>query len=1151
MPVLQNEFKTAFGCAAVAHVPGSLKKRVLIFSSHGDIKTQNLVNGSITTIGTGYNQISGITVTEDGKTLFIADSDKAGKKSTVYSAKLSEANKTKALKLFSETGQIMQLVIQKKSLYYVNQKRNSLSVFDLTQKKSRDISKTLTDAAGLLIDTKNKKAYVSQTKEGKIVGVDLNTGVSSILLKGLKKPAYLSWIDASFNEFLFTEATNKDSLKSFNINNGTTEIVISDKVSNSLRTAFKNNDLLIVCALKKIFWYSLKPDFPIQIKINTQSPFIGTYERLVLNFGTTGLTLHDLDFRFSNGEGSGRISLSSDDESAPNEIMLLVGYMIGKHTLEIFKKGTAGKLSVLDFEITGIWKDTNASPSHWLTGPLSHFTTGYTWGGGPTTPQNVDVHSQAGTRNICILMVDTSSGRYPTGAALTTIQNEWIDGAVGTTAGADGKVRSAKAYYEEVSRNVFTLSLVAGQAPLINLPNSWTDYFTKMPTPWPSNSFAPIDNSALAQACISAAAALVDGGGNPIINFQQVQTLILVVRSQGAAATDNFFWPQAWGGAFTVPGGSASMNVLGMPDDWNPVRDSRTIYETLSHEIGHNLGLPDLYTNANEFYSTEIQARDIGDFDLMSSEQTLPDFSVGNKMQLGWVRPEWVLPLDFSRSTVPLDINVDIHASELGAPPSGRVSAIEIRIADGWNYYFEYRAGQVTQIGDQELHFPSDDVTGTNVIVGTDMTSEAFTFPIARPQIMRLQRDAENENSFFDAGEDYKETDTSSMAISDFIMSVTSTAVDFARVRIRYGTNGRPDLSIRPWPGGNNWQSPDLEVQNTKSLADPALKNQPWIGHPNTIVARYKNRGPVTARNVKVNFYIKDFTVGGAPEVFLGSDTQDVPPETSTPFVDFKTSWVPNNDGHKCIIARTALYIDASVNPNIVEVTDTNNEAQTNYTRYISASASPAHREILEVAFHNPFKKRAEIYVIPQIAGTFANFYRLYLEHSSLKLNSGETRKIKVMVESEYAGQEWLMRNIEKGRINEKFFYEDTRMSLVGYGIPPKRPEHPALLGGVQINVGSGRATAFERFSLENNSVFGKVIVVDDGSPASGKAYVTLFPDKPIDAVTITVNLDTKGGFFIREIKNRFNELKARRISGHYGGRPGMAPCDAREEIIL
>jgi hypothetical protein len=44
----------------------------------------------------------------------------------------------------------------------------------------------------------------------------------------------------------------------------------------------------------------------------------------------------------------------------------------------------------------------------------------------------------------------------------------------------------------------------------------------------------------------------------------------------------------------------------------------------------------------------------------------------------------------------------------------------------------------------------------------------------ARPQIMRLERDAEGENSFFTTGQDYKETDTSGMAIPDFRMSVVS-----------------------------------------------------------------------------------------------------------------------------------------------------------------------------------------------------------------------------------------------------------------------------------------------------------------------------------------------------------------------------------------
>lgn len=1148
-----KEFKATLVCGIFVTVPSKLiklKEKVFIFSSNtGRIRVQNLKTGTLSLLGKGYKKVSGMAVADDGKTLFVADNDTVANIATIYQVSLSNANKSSAKKVWSQPGQIMQLAIDDKALYFVDQAHNSLSVFSFVKKQAKVITNALNKPIGLLLDG-NGKAYVSEHKKGTIQEVVLNTGVNSEVLSGLKKPAYLSWIDGAKKDILFTEASVTDTVKSYSLLNNQTAVVVEDKLGNSVAGAVKHGNLIVVNALKRLFWYDFNP-YPIQIEVHNKTPFIGTFERLIFHFGTSGLTVEDLVYTFSSGEGSGRISLSKDNESAPNEVMMLVGYMVGNHKLEITKKGTAEVVGVLEYEITDVWTDNNASPSHWLTGSLSHFNTGYTWGGGPTTPQNIDVLPQSGTRNVCLLMVDTSSARYPGGAALTTIQDEWVNGTIGTAPDADGKVRSARAYFQEVSQNVFTLNLVGGQAPVVNLPNAWTDYFSAMVSPWPSNSFRPIDASAFAQACISAAAMLTDGGGNALINFQQVQSLILIVRSQGTATTDNFFWPQAWGGAFTVPGGSASMSVLGMPDDWSSVRDSRTVFETLSHEIGHNLGLPDLYTSGNTFYSAAVAARDVTSFDLMSSEQLLPHFSIGNKMQLGWVRPEWVLPLDFSRSTIPLDMTINIHASELGAPPAGRVSAIEVRIADGWNYYFEYRAGQLIQIGDQQFQNPSGDDTGTNVVLGTDMISSTFTFPIARPQIMRLPRDAENENSFFDAGEDYKETDTSSMAISDFNMTVLSTASDFATVRIRYGTNGRPDLYIRPWPGGDIWQSPDIEVQNTKSLADPALHNQPWIGHPNTLVARFKNRGPVTARNVKVDFFIKDFTVGGAPEVFLGSDIRDIPPESAaTPFVEFTTSWIPNNDGHKCIVARTPLYIDTSVNPNIVEVTDSNNMAQTNYSRYISAAASPAHREITAVSLHNPFDKKTDIYVIPQIKGYFAHFYRLYLEHSSLKLNPGETKKVKVMVESEYAGQQWFSEQLKKKQINERFFSEDTRMSLVGYGVPPNTPAHPVLLGGVQINVGSGRATKFEQFEHADNSVFGRVIVVDDGSPASGNAYITFFAEKIEEAITVTVNLGTKGEFFIREIQ-QYDKIKPKRIVAHYGGNPGLAPCDADNEIKL
>ena len=215
-----------------------------------------------------------------------------------------------------------------------------------------------------------------------------------------------------------------------------------------------------------------------------------------------------------------------------------------------------------------------------------------------------------------------------------------------------------------------------------------------------------------------------------------MQSLIVVVRSAGTASTDNFFWPQAWGGSFTVPGGSANMNVLGMPDDRDTLRDTCTIPET-SHELGHNLGYPDLYTNPNPLYSTDVQSRDITNYDLMSSEGELPHMSVAQKMETGWVRRRAVSPR--SRCVSPT----------VGTTTSGTDARRAARSATS-----SFRPTPATP--------PTAPCSAPTVI------SQSFTFPIARPRVMRLRPDAEGENSFFSSGRDYKETDASSMAIADF-----------------------------------------------------------------------------------------------------------------------------------------------------------------------------------------------------------------------------------------------------------------------------------------------------------------------------------------------------------------------------------------------
>ncbi|MEZ5319082.1 MAG: hypothetical protein R2752_16900 [Vicinamibacterales bacterium] len=1115
----------------------------LLVSSGRQVWLQNLTDGSLRVVGDGYDMPAGLAVGPDGKTLFIADVDPALRQYVIYEASLDRADRRHATAIARGSGQPMQLAVAGRRLFFADRLHGRLMGIDLSSPKSAPapLLAGLSAPTGVLASGNGRHLYVSESGAGRLVSVVPGEERRSVERLGLASPQYLS-MSESGKALVIPQHARAGFVQAWAPGAPAAETLVTLGPDDRPIAAWELGGRLVVATARHIHWWDLVAvvDLPVTLTADTDTPFIGSYVRVRVDPGTTGLAFDDLRFELPDGEAAGTISYARDDESAPNEVMLLVGYQPGPHELQAVDRATNAVVATWTFEITHRWADADRSPAHWSVGALSSFTTGYTWGGGPGTPQNVNVIPQSGTRNVCILTVDVSDARYPTGTAFDAIRTRWSDGAV-------GPAPSARTYYEEVSRNGFTLALAGGGVLGISLADTWADTFSMMPSPWPSNSFAPTNNVAFAQACVSAAAALTDGSGNALVDFQQVQSLILVIRSMGATATDSFFWPQAWGGSFTVPGGSANLAVLGMPDDWDTVRDTRTIAETLSHEIGHNLGYPDLYTNANSLYSADIQSRDITNYDLMSSEQQLPHLSIAQKMETGWVQSAWVMPFDFSRSTIPLDQTVTLHAAELGAPPAGRFSAVEVRITDGWNYYFEYRRGQGGQIGDQQLGTSGD--TANGAVLGTDVISQSFTFPIARPQVIRLRPDDEGEASFFTTGQDYKETDTSSMAIADFRMSVVSTAADNAQIRIQYGTNGRPDLYIRPWPGGDNWQSPDIEVRNARSMADPAQwTNVPWVGHANTVIARYRNRGPVTCRNVRVDFYVKDYTVSGGPEVWIGSDTHDVPPESTTPVVEFQTSWIPPNDGHKCLIVRTPLYIDASVNPNIVELSDGNNSAQSNYSRYIAASASPAKRGIAEVTLHNPFDQRAEIYVVPQIKGAFASLYRLYMEHASLKLDPGASRKVKIMVESLYGdprlGALW-------ERYGQKIFYEPTRISLVGYGIPAETPAHPILLGGAEILASSARATKFETFGGEPREgiVRGRVVVVANGSPAPGLVLLTFRAPSETEANTITVPLDAQGYFVLRGGAELLKKFKAKRISAHYPGRPGYADCDAPNDL--
>ena len=209
---------------------------------------------------------------------------------------------------------------------------------------------------------------------------------------------------------------------------------------------------------------------PTRISMEYDVLFIGEYSRIVVTPGA-GLTFDDLEFQLTNGADSGSISLCRDDLSVRNEIMLLAGWRPGLHELRVVRSGSSPVqvLAHKNFRITDVWNNDLRTPRHWSSGNLNDFVTGYTWGGGVGTPQNVNVIPASGTRRIILVFVDTTTARYPDpGMELTNIQTQWTNAIVGP--------QGSSTYWSEVSYNNYTLAF-NGAPQLVHLGNSWDDNF--------------------------------------------------------------------------------------------------------------------------------------------------------------------------------------------------------------------------------------------------------------------------------------------------------------------------------------------------------------------------------------------------------------------------------------------------------------------------------------------------------------------------------------------------------------------------------------------------------------------------------------------------------------------------------------------------
>ena len=853
---------------------------------------------------------------------------------------------------------------------------------------------------------------------------------------------------------------------------------------------------------------------PVTLKLSKKRLFVGSFAQFHVEIDpASGLALEDLDFVVPSGLAGGLVSLSRGpgfDARRP-VLMLLAGHAPGTHRIEAVERSTGNVVGKAKYGLHAAWRGQRKGPSLWFSGTPRASLAGAAWGGGPAGPQNVDVVPATGTRRIAILFVDTSSQRHSTDApVMQGHRDRWMDEIIDGVTVA-GQSRSTRAFYREVSYGNFDLS--AATFGPVSLSGDWDTYFNADGTP----------KGSYFQAAVTA--------GDGLIDYSLFDTVLCVSPTVPATATTaaKAAWPYAsigaWG-PYTTGDGNLNLGVVSMPNEWG-LAGNREIHETFAHELGHNLGLGDQYTPS-------VAARNPGGWELMDADDPFPHFSVAHRMMLGWVRAPWVRTFNFATGGAPVDQTITLHPVEQGAPPAGRSSAVEVRIGDGLNYYFEYRNGEPPQIGDRAL--PADDR-----VLGTDVASAPFVPPFSRPGILLLPADGDDSGSVLGNGEFYREVDASPFPV-EFRTDVSGIDGSKADVRVRYGTNGRPDPSIRPWPASSSrpWQSPDIEVRNARSLADAQWANVPWVGNPNTVVARVRNAGNVLAPAVRVNFHVKNFNLGGAPEVFLGSDVRDVGAGAT---VEFTTNWVPPSTGHFCIVVRIPLYVVPSA-PTVVEMTELNNVAQSNYDRFVSTTGSPSTREETTVEVGNPYDRPTRVWIVGQQTNPL---YRTYLDTTWLWLDAGERRRVRVMLE--YA----LDPRTDAIPDDVKPFAEAMRKHLrrpndLGLHTfaenPHDDPRHALeLMGGADIQVATGRATRFDRFDADGRVVLGRIVTTDDGAPVpGGLALVTFAADRKAHETYLTVSaaLGEDGAFRLQVPRGEGRFARAEFLPPR-----GFGPCTA------
>jgi hypothetical protein len=1098
-------------------------RKALLFADRvGRINTLNPENGAVATIGDGFFDPTHVIATADETRLYI--SERSG---SIVEVPLDAADRASGRVVTSNLTAPHQLVLspdQTSLLVIEGGTAGRLVRVLLTSGEVTSIAGSFDQAAGLALLQSGEKAYVAEQSSGNLIVVDIISGEQAVVASGLQSPLSLSWTDGVL---LIPESQPTNRLSLVTVEGGGASVThLIDTPSGPSSAVRIGTEILIICEAEIVGLNPRKLRHDVRFRLPEAPLFVGQYVRVPVEIGAA-LSLEKIQFDIPDGRHAGMISLSRDATFDPTnpEIMLIAGTRPGTWRIVARLKSNGEELASDNFTVSTDWEDIANGPGIATVGSTMEMKTlGGSWGGGLAGPQ-YDKYPIINTpREIIAVLLDTASQRWTTAEAASA-QTFWQNAFAGLV----------NDYCRETSGGMFSFQLFGNviHGPF-SVPETWDMLFADEGV-----AFQKITNAIMGSVDLHPARAVVffvrSVDAVPAAYHPNLRTPF--VNYENAAGDEE----------------SDSLTYVGMPSDLTPGR-----VNTLLHELMHTLGLPDYYLQAHEGNDPTIMARDLSTWDIMSRESALSQLCLYNKLRLGWVpRNETAIRcFDFSRSGL-ADEMVTIQATSAlgssGAPPQGRYAGIEIRRAGGENTYFEYRAAQVGMVTDQAL--PTN-----QAILGTDTLD---TSSLVRRHAVLLNLDVDGDGPVLAVpGADYHEQDQG--AGFDFRITLVSQQNDHAVVRVTYGTGDSPDPAIRDWPGGTNWQSPDIEIRNDLNNGRPGLRNVPHAGHENRIVATIHNYGPMAVINLPVFFFVRNFNASPRDDFgeMLGGGPQIIPSIPPFGSAQAEVIWnIPANvrilGEHYCVAVRIAHYQDP-INPRFMEHTELNNIGRSNYTLFVSKVASPATRGMTRIAVTNTTSKRTRAWIRPKQT---LNGYRIYAANRWLWLDPDETRDVEVMYESLY-GDPAYERDISEFR---DFFWQQNEVSISAHLELHDQRCRGEISGGVNIALRTAYETRFEVFQADRFSVSGRVVVVEDGRGVNGGTVVVSirrwFGQR---GISVPIEVDEEGWFasridlsrgsgWIREHANGWSKIPLPlriQVQGHYVLHDRNASCESKRVSV-